>query len=589
MFKLFKQSTRLTKCLAFVAIFFVACQGVFEGLQTRMLATILGILQENSSGNPNKYNFWLWTFFLLGNAICALLFGLLGSWFGTKASLLSAETIRRNMFIKATSLSFIDIDDISTSSILTRITNDVQKYQLALQLVLALFIRAPIMFFYGVISSFCRSWLFGLIFLGIMTIIIFGFTFIVKSVVVATDNAQKQIDNVNVVVRENALGMRIIKSFNLQKQQQERFNIYNTNLCKYNTKAWVVFCLILPLINMVIYISIGCILLLSGHMFLNGQLSTTTNVKFIYEIVNLLMMTLISVILSCSIIVTCMRTIPSCCRINELFAISPSIKNDVNCKKLQSNNLNIEFRNINFKYFNQSEKFVLKNINLKIKQGEMLGIVGPTGSGKTTLVNLISRLYDFKETKNSFLKIGGIPIKKIDLNSLQEYIGVVLQEKILFSGTIKYNLLFGNPNASDEQIMHFAKIACADTIINNKENKLNAIVDQRGRNFSGGQQQRLCITRTLLKQPKILILDDATSALDMITEAHLHQNIRNKLKGITTIIVAQRISSIKKCNHIVVMDAGKIVGYGTHRSLCKDNNFYRSMVISQTGKAGLFK
>lgn len=588
MFKLFKQSTKKTKLLALFAIFFVACQGVFEGLQTKMLATILGILQENPS-DPNKYKFWLWTCFLLGNAIFALLCGLLGSWFGTKASLLSAETIRRNMFIKTANLSFIDIDRISTSSILTRITNDVQKYQLALQMILALFIRAPIMFFYGIISSFLKSWLFGLIFLGIMTIIIFGFALIAKSIVINTDKAQAQIDNVNIVVRENALGMRIIKSFNLQKQQQDRFNIYSTNLYKYNTKAWIVFGLILPLLNMLIYLSIGSIFLLSGYMFLNGKLSNAVNVQFVYEIVNLLMMTLISVILSCSITVTCIRAIPSCRRIRKLLSLTPTIKNAVDCKKLSPNNLDIEFHNVNFKYFDQSEKFVLHNINLKIKQGETLGIVGPTGSGKTTLVNLISRLYDFKETKKSFLKIGGLRIKEIDLQSLQEYIGVVLQEKILFSGTIKYNLLYGNRHASDDQIMHFAKIACADTIINNKQHKLNAIVDQRGRNFSGGQQQRLCITRTLLKQPRILILDDATSALDMITEAHLQQNIRNEFKGITTIIVAQRISSIKNCDHIVVMEAGEIVGYGTHKSLCKHNNFYQSIVISQMGKEGLDK
>ena len=588
MVKLFKQSTTKTKLLALAAIFFVACQGVFEGLQTKMLASIFGVLQENPS-NPNQHNFWFWTCFLLGNAVCCLLFGLFGSWLGTKASLLSVETIRHKMFIKTTNLSFIDIDKISTASILTRTTNDVQKYQLALQMILALFIKTPIMFFYGIISGFFKSWLFGLIFVGIMSIIILGFAFITKSVAISTDKAQTQIDNVNVVVRENALGMRIIKSFNLQNQQQERFNYYNTNLCQHNTKAWIVFGLILPLLNTVIHIAIGLVLLLSGYMFLNNQLSDNVNVKFVYEIVNLLMITLMSVILSCSIIVTYIRAIPSCARINELLALEPTIKNDVNCQKLLPNNLDIEFHNVNFKYFDESEKLVLKKINLKIKQGETLGIVGSTGSGKSTLVNLIPRLYDLKETKNSFLKIGGIPIKKIDLNSLQKYVGIVLQEKVLFSGTIKYNLLFGNHNASEKQMMYYAKIACADTIINNKQNKLNAIVDQRGRNFSGGQQQRLCIARTLLKQPKILILDDSTSALDMITESHLQQNIRKELKGITTIIVAQRISSIKNCDHIVVMEAGEIVGYGTHDDLRKNNSIYRSIVISQMGKEGLYK
>ncbi|MCQ3915335.1 MAG: ABC transporter ATP-binding protein/permease [Mycoplasmoidaceae bacterium] len=301
------------------------------------------------------------------------------------------------------------------------------------------------------------------------------------------------------------------------------------------------------------------------------------------------MITLASVIISCMVIINCVRAQPSCNRINELLALEPSIKNCSNPKKLDSKHLDIEFKNINFRYFDDAKQNVLKDINLKIKHGEMVGIVGPTGSGKTSLINLISRLYDLPSNCKGSLTIGGIPVKEIDLNSLQENVGVVLQERILFSGTIKYNLLYGNVKASDADLMKAARIACADTIINEKKGKLNGVVEQRGRNFSGGQQQRLSITRTLVKKPNILILDDSTSALDMLTEARLQANIRKEMKGMTTIIVAQRISSVKDCDHIVVMDKGRIVGYGDHDSLRKSNALYRSIVVSQMGKEGLTK
>ncbi|MCQ3914367.1 MAG: ABC transporter ATP-binding protein/permease [Mycoplasmoidaceae bacterium] len=287
------------------------------------------------------------------------------------------------------------------------------------------------------------------------------------------------------------------------------------------------------------------------------------------------------------VIINCVRAQPSAKRVQKLLDLEPSIKNSPNAKKLDKKNLDIEFKNVNFKYFENANKYVLQDINLKIKQGEMVGIVGPTGSGKTSLINLISRLYDIPKNTKGSLKIGGIPIKEIDLNSLQDNVGVVIQERILFSGTIKYNLLYGDQKATDADLMAAAKIACADHIINSKKGKLNGVVEQRGRNFSGGQQQRLCITRTLVKKPNILILDDSTSALDMLTEAKLQANIRKEMKGMTTIIVAQRISSVKDCDHIVVMDKGRIVGYGDHNSLRKSNALYRSIVVSQMGKEGL--
>lgn len=591
MFKLFKLSNKKTKVLAILALVFVALQGLFEVFQTTMLGNIIQIVQtmEGQTTPVVLSDYWQSVGWLLGNAVMSLIFGALGSWIGTKASLLSAETIRHNMFYRASTLSFGDIDKVTTSSIITRITNDVQKYQIALQLALALFIRAPIMFFLGVIRTFMRFWVFGLLFLGIMALIIVGFVVVAKTVVPAFERVQYEIDNANVVVRENVLGMRVIKSFCLEEQQSKRFDIYNKRLRKQNTKAWVGFAIVFPFINAVMNVAGASIFMIAGKSVITPDWHFVAEVGYIYEIFNLLMVTLASVIISGIVIINCVRAQPSCNRVKEFIDIQPSIKNCANPKTLNPKKLDIVFKNVNFKYFNDAEKNVLSNINLSIKQGEMVGIVGPTGSGKTSLINLISRLYDIPKNMKGSLTIGGIPVKEIDLNSLQDNIGVVLQERILFSGTIKYNLLFGNLKATDAELMKAAKIACADKIIEEKKGKLNGEVEQRGRNFSGGQQQRLCITRTLVKKPNILILDDSTSALDMLTEAKLQSNIRKEMKGMTTIIVAQRISSVKDCDHIVVMDKGRIVGYGDHNSLRKSNALYRSIVVSQMGKEGLTK
>jgi len=580
MFKLFKLSNKKTKVISIFALVFVALQGVFEGLQAGMLAAVLSVLGQTS---PDAHAFWVNTCLLLVNAILSFGFGALGSWFGTKGSLMLAETVRHNMFYKASTLSFADIDKVSTSSILTRITNDVQKFQVSLQLALALFIRAPIMFLYGIIASFIKSWVFGLIFFGIMALIVVGFVIVAKTIVPAFEQVQNEMDNSNMVVRENTLGIKVIKSFCLEEQQAKRFDIYNQKLRKQNTKAWIGFGVALPLVNSVVYIAIAIIFIAAGKMFLAGKLSG--GAAAIYEVYNLLMVTLSSVIISCMVIINCVRSRPSCKRILEFLAIESSIKNCENPKTLDPKNLDIEFKNVNFKYFEDAENYVLQDINLQIKQGEMVGIVGPTGSGKTSLINLISRLYDSKD-KTGSLTIGGIPVHEIDLKSLKDNIGVVLQERILFSGNIRENLKYGDQNATDEELMKAASIACADSVIADKDG-LDGVVEQRGRNFSGGQQQRLCITRTLVKKPNILILDDSTSALDMLTEAKLQANIRNEMKGITTIIVAQRISSVKDCDHIVVMEQGKIVGYGDHDSLRKDNEVYRSIVLSQMGEEGL--
>lgn len=585
MFKLFKLANKKTKVLAIFALIFVALQGVFEGLQTMMLANILTVLKAEIH-SIDQQQFWFHTVMLLTNAILSFVCGIFGSWFGTKSSLLLAESIRHKMFYKSATLSFGDIDRISTSSILTRITNDVQKYQIAMQLALALFIRAPIMFFYGIVASFVKNWMFGLLFTAIMLLMIGSFAIVARKIVPAFEKVQKEIDNANVVVRENVLGMKVIKSFCLEEQQAKRFAISNEKLRKQNTKAWVGFGFVFPLINCIMNIAVAAIFLIGGSQFVKGHLEEAAD---IYELFNLLMVTLASVIISCMVIINCIRALPSARRIQELIDANPSITNCKNPVKLDPKKLDIEFKNLNFKYFDDAEKPVLKDINLKIKQGEMVGIVGPTGSGKTSLISLISRLYDFKENGRSKLTIGGIPIKKIDLNSLEDNIGVVIQEKILFSGTIRDNLKYGDQKATDEELMKFAKIACADTVIADKKGGLSGEVEQRGRNFSGGQQQRLSITRTLVKKPNILILDDSTSALDMLTEAKLQANIRKEMKGMTTIIVAQRISSVKDCDHIVVMDKGEIVGYGTHKSLRKNNALYRSIVVSQMGKEGLTK
>lgn len=335
--------------------------------------------------------------------------------------------------------------------------------------------------------------------------------------------------------------------------------------------------MLIPFTACVIYIATSCIFLVTGtQQFTEGAQ--------IYLCVNLLWMILGALFIFTMVIINILRSKASVRRINEIFNTNPTILEKKNPITLDDQKLDIEFKHVDFSYEKKTDKCVLKDINLKIPQGKMIGIIGSTASGKSSLVHLITRLYD---TTNGNITIGGHNIKDISFASLHKKISIVLQENFLFSGTIRSNMQLVDENISDSEIMKLAHIVCADDFISQQINGLSSVVDQRGRNFSGGQKQRLCILRSLIQQPKILILDDSTSALDMITEAKFQQRVRKAMANTTLIVVAQRISSVKNADQIVVIDKGKITGIGKHEELAKNNKIYQSIILSQLGEKGL--
>jgi ATP-binding cassette subfamily B protein len=391
------------------------------------------------------------------------------------------------------------------------------------------------------------------------------------------EKAQKQLDLTNTIMRENILGTRVVKAFNIQQDQYNRYQKENTSLKKLLIHGQALMLPIMSIITFCVNAGVIVILTVAGAEFAKNGTAIDAG---IFAFTQILIIVLMSAIMAVMVIVNSTRTIASVRRINQVFNINPSINEPVS-PMLMSNDYSVEFKNVNFKYAGDAKTNVLCNINFDIPSGQTLGVVGGTGSGKSTVANLIPRLYDVTEGQ---ILIGGIDIKNISLTELNEKVGIVLQEAMLMSGTIESNLKFGNHNATTEEMQAALADASAAKFVDELPEKLQSHVEQRGRNFSGGQKQRLSLARTLIKKPKVLILDDTTSALDLITEANVQANLLSNYKDTTTMIVSQRISSVRNANKIVVLNDGAVVGFGTHDELVKSNSTYRDIAISQLGQ-----
>ena len=412
----------------------------------------------------------------------------------------------------------------------------------------------------------------------VLMILIVGL--IARVVIPLFSRVQSAIDETSSVIRENVLGVRVVKSFNLQKVQYKKFSSSNDKLKSLNfrSNAWVGS--IFAIIEFLIFTGITIVLLVAGYLISIG--STNIQPANIYAVVQTMIILLISFIMLMFAISFIIRARPSVNRIRELLVVEPAIKNIEKPVDFNKENFDIVFKNVNFTYGGKTDKRIIKKIDLVIKSGETIGIIGPTGSGKSTLVNLIPRLYDISDGK---LTIGGVDIKNIDIHQLRENIGISLQEQVLFAGNIAYNLRYGKKDATEEEMLEACQLSCAWEFISRYENKFKTAVEQRGKNFSGGQKQRICLARTLIRKPRILILDDTTSALDVITEKKVEKNIADFLPKSTKIIVSQRISSIINADRIVVLDKGAISGIGTHDELLKNNQLYSSIAKLQIAGA----
>lgn len=507
-------------------------------------------------------------------AFLGLIGGVGCSIFSTIAAVNLGQKLRDGLFAKIQSLSFLELDHFKTSSLITRLTNDITQVQTMVMMGLRILVRAPLLCIGGLWMAYRLSQSLSIVFVITIPIILIFVAIVMSKSFPLFKTMQEKIDKVNNVMRENLLGVRVIKAFTMEHKQRDRFNEANDDLMSQSIRAQKIMIILNPVVMLLVNFSVIGVLWYGGYLVRDGLLETGKIMAFINYLTQIMMSMMMVIMISMNF----SRAKASADRINEVFATNSSIQE--NEKTAELTNYDIEFKNVSFKYHEHSEE-VLKDISFKIKQGNQVGIIGGTGSGKSSLVNLIPRLYDVSEGE---VLIGGQNVKTLSLSELRDKIGVVLQESILFSGTIASNFKFGYHEATQDELDDAAKDAQAMEFIQAKEDGYETVVEQRGKNLSGGQKQRVSIARTLIRDPKILILDDSSSALDMATESKLQRAIKERMKESTVIMIAQRISAVMDADQIIVLDQGEISGIGTHEELLKTNEIYRSIAISQLGE-----
>ncbi len=517
---------------------------------------------------------------LIGFAILSLGFGVLSGIFSAKASCGFAKNLRKEIYYSIQDFSFANIDKFSTSSLITRTTTDVTNVQMSFQMVIRIAVRAPFMLIFAFIMSIVISPKISMIFVVVVPVLALALFFIMTK---AHPNFKKMFakyDDLNTVVQENVAGARTVKAFVREDFETKKFKHSSEEIYKYSVKAegWLAFNN--PFMQAAVYVCFMFVSFMGAKLCAPYTSTFTTgdlNALFTY-----IMQILMSLMMLSMIIVMITMSKASVERISAVINEEPTIKNCEN-PVYTVNDGSIVFDHVDFSYEDSENKLVLSDINLNIKSGMTVGIVGGTGSAKSTLVNLIPRLYDI--TSGS-LKVGGVEVKDYDIKTLRDEVSVVLQKNVLFTGTIASNLRWGNEFATEEEIEHASKLAQADEFVSRFPDKYNSHIEQGGANVSGGQRQRLCIARALMKHPKILILDDSTSAVDTKTDALIRKAFREEIPDTTKIIIAQRISSVEDADMIIVLDDGHISGVGTHEELLKSNEIYKEVYTSQVKGAG---
>ncbi len=511
-------------------------------------------------------------------ALVMLLGGVGGAYFGSKASVNFATDLRYDLYKKTQEFSFTNIDKFSSSSILTRLTNDVTQIQNFLNMLLRMALRAPGMMIGGIIMAIILCPKLSVVFAVTIPIMLFCIIGLIAIGFPRFTRMQKKIDGLNSTVQENITNVRVVKSFVREDYEEEKFNSSNTALMQAGINALKVMVFLMPLINLIMYSTIIAVIYFGHGFALNGDMEVgdlSAFITYVTQILTSLMMVTILIMASS-------RAMASAKRVREILdeKIGITEHENVNSDTVVRNG-KIEFRNVYFKYFKNTEEYVLNNINFSIEPGSTVGIIGSTGCGKSTLVSMIPRLYDVDSGE---VLIDGINVKDYSLYNLREGVGMVLQKNVLFAGSISENLRWGDINATDEEVVEASTHAAADKFVSGFKNGYNSVVEKGGANLSGGQRQRLCIARALLKKPKILILDDSTSAVDTATERQIQKCLREDLKDCTKIIIAQRINSVIDADKIVVMDDGVITGIGTHDELIENNTEYKEIYYSQMDK-----
>ena len=552
-----------------------ALEATFELLIPLVMAQIVDV---GISAGDTAYTIKMGLLMVVMAAI-SLSFGIGLSKFSAIAGQGFGAEIRQAEYEKIQTYSFKNIEKFSTASLITRLTTDITMIQNSLTMGIKLLVRVPMMLIVACILSVTISSKLAMIFLVSMPVLIIAIGLIIKNVKPRFEAMQKKIDNLNTTVQENLIAIRVVKSFVRRNKEKEKFKVSNDDLLQASEGAFGIVVLNMPVMQVVVFSSVIGILWFGGNMVNAGTLTVgklTSFMTYSFQILmSLMMLSMVLMMMS--------RAVASAQRIIEVLEEEPDIKDPVN-PVTEVRDGEIEFRNVNFKYEDDGDENNLEGINIKIKSGETIGIIGSTGSGKSSLVQLIPRLYDATEGE---VFVGGVNVKNYHIETLRNEVAMVPQKNTLFSGTIKENLMWGNENATDAEIEAAATSACVDEFIDRLPGRYDMHLEQGGVNVSGGQKQRLCIARAILKQPKVLILDDSTSAVDTATDAKIRKAFAEDLKDTTKIIIAQRVNSVATADKIIVMDDGKISAIGTHDELMESSEIYKDVYKSQQEGVGL--
>ena len=574
MIKRLLKSVREFKKDALLTPFFVVLEVVMEVI----IPLVMALLIDKGIDGQDMAAIWKYGIILVLCAMLALVFGAAAGTFAARASTGFARNLRHDMYYNVQNFSFSNIDKFSTGSIVTRLTTDVTNVQNAFQMCTRIAVRCPVMLVFALFMAMKINSRMALVFLAVLPILAIGMGILMKVVGPVFERAFKIYDRMNTVVQENVRGIRVVKTYVREDHETEKFEGVSGMLYRTFSKAQKTMAGVMPLMQFCMY---ACMLLISwfGARLIVGGSMTTGELTSMFSYAMQILMSLMMVAM---VFVMITMAKASAERVAEILDEQPDLHNPANPTHEVKDGA-IEFDDVSFSYKGDERKLALKNVNLHIKAGQTVGILGGTGSAKSTLVQLIPRLYD---TTHGTVKVGGVDVRDYDIEALRDQVAMVLQKNVLFSGTIKENLRWGDENASDEELERVCRLAQADEFIQQMPDKYDTHIEQGGSNVSGGQKQRLCIARALLKKPKILILDDSTSAVDTKTDALIRKAFAEEIPDTTKIIIAQRVSSVQDADQIVILDGGTVQAVGTHDELLAANTIYQEIYNQQNRKGG---
>lgn len=574
MIKRLLKSVREFKKDALLTPFFVVLEVVMEVI----IPMVMALLIDKGIDGQDMAAIWKYGIILVLCAMLALVFGAAAGTFAARASTGFARNLRHDMYYNVQNFSFSNIDKFSTGSIVTRLTTDVTNVQNAFQMCTRIAVRCPVMLVFALFMAMKINSRMALVFLAVLPILAIGMGILMKVVGPVFERAFKIYDRMNTVVQENVRGIRVVKTYVREDHETEKFEGVSGMLYRTFSKAQKTMAGVMPLMQFCMY---ACMLLISwfGARLIVGGSMTTGELTSMFSYAMQILMSLMMVAM---VFVMITMAKASAERVAEILDEQPDLHNPANPIHEVKDGA-IEFDDVSFSYKGDERKLALKNVNLHIKAGQTVGILGGTGSAKSTLVQLIPRLYD---TTHGTVKVGGVDVRDYDIEALRDQVAMVLQKNVLFSGTIKENLRWGDENASDEELERVCRLAQADEFIQQMPDKYDTHIEQGGSNVSGGQKQRLCIARALLKKPKILILDDSTSAVDTKTDALIRKAFAEEIPDTTKIIIAQRVSSVQDADQIIILDGGTVQAVGTHDELLAANTIYQEIYNQQNRKGG---